>query len=66
MSQPPSNGLTTGLFLPNPPAPEREVSEYTNAVIADNTPRDGYTPVKGMQPLGDNNTNGDIPGMPVM
>jgi hypothetical protein len=61
----PGNGLTTGLFLPNPPAPEREIPEYTDAVIADNTPRDGYTPVPGIQPLGDNNPKGDIPGIPL-
>jgi hypothetical protein len=62
----PDNGLTTGLFLPNVPAPEREVPEYTDAVIADNTPRAGYVPVAGQQPLGDNNPKGQIPGMPVM
>ena len=57
--------LTTGLFLTNPPAPERAVPEYVNAVIADNATRDGYAPVPGVQPLGDNNPDGQAPGMPL-
>lgn len=65
MSASPNPGLTTGLFLPNPPAPERMVPEYVNAVVADNTPRAGYAPVPGMQPLGDNNPEGQIPGIPL-
>lgn len=62
----PGDGLTTGLFLPNIPAPERAEAEYTDHVIADNSPHDGYTPIPGVQPLGDNNPDGDIPGIPVM
>lgn len=61
----PESGLTTGVFYPNIPAPERAVPEYTDHVIEDNTPRAGYVPVEGVQPKGDNNPEGTVPGMPV-
>lgn len=61
----PASGLTTGITYPNVPAPERAEPEYADAVIADNAPRTGYVPVPGMQPKGDNNPEGQVPGMPV-
>lgn len=58
-----SGGVPPNRFVQNPPAPETVSGEYTG------DPTEGLFgtgDVPGVQPEGQNNPDGDFPGVPVM